>query len=909
MKKYLTGVSAVAVSAALYSTAYAQVDQIVVTATKRAENAQDIPVAVQALDGNTLDELRVDNFTDYLTQLPGVTAGGSGPGQNTIYIRGVASTTPNLTTAGVAGLAPNVALYLDEQPLSQPGRNLDVYAVDLQRVEVLPGPQGTLFGASSQAGTIRLITNKPVFDEFEAIMNAGVSFTDGGEMSNKVEGIVNIPVSDNFAIRAVGYVDDRGGYIDNVPGTIDASESARFRDAGVVRANGVPVSARRAGVQSPTGIARALAAGDTSVGARIADLSNVTFLEANNNALVEENFNDTQYAGFRVSARYAINDDWTLTVGHARQSVESDGVFFSDPELDDLEIQRYEDDRIEDDFNNTSWTLEGRLGMLEAVYTGAYTDRDTDQRVDYTDYLFVGQYFTYYICDDTVSYPEYYASTIGLPEGTCQAPNAYVNSTTETQVFTHELRFNTPAEYRLRATAGAFYSDLELTERNDFTYPGAPLASIFGSPGFFPNTPFMTGFFSDPGPFPADVIFRNDVRRTDEQFGFFGEASFDLIPDRLTITFGTRYYDIDVDLEGSANSSFGQSFQTLDAFGTDISDLFDGDGQFTFRGDSNPATHITFTQGQTFDEIKTLLTAVDPFSIGRGAFTCAPNAICDAEIEAIVNSLSAPDTASTDGFIFKGNISWTPTDGVLLYATYSEGFRPGILNRPGGAPGPNGFVVPFELDTDEVTNYELGWKTNIFDNQLQFNANAFFVEIERLQTTIFDPSISNLFFSANAANAEVYGFEGDFIVAPRSVQGLTIAGAFSILDTEITDILIPTDDVVVGEELAFAPSFSGNLRARYEWDLNTAFSAHVMPQIVYSGSSRSDIIEINAADVDNWVMFHMSAGVRADKWSVEVFGDNLTNERAQLSNNFVFDRERVTVARPRTIGIRVSARY
>ena len=909
MKKYLTGASAIAVSAALISTAHAQVDTIVVTATKRAENAQDIPVAVQALGSDTLDELRVDNFSDYLTQLPGVTAGGSGPGQNTIYIRGVASTTPNLTVAGVAGLAPNVALYLDDQPLSQPGRNLDVYAVDLERVEVLSGPQGTLFGASSQAGTVRLITNKPKIGEFEAIANAGVSFTKDGEMSQKFEAIVNIPIADRLAVRAVGYIDDRGGYIDNVPGTIDARESARFRDAGVVRANGVPVSSRRAGVQSPTGIANALAAGDTSVGSRIANLENVTFLEANNAALVEEDFNDTTYTGFRISARYELNDDWTFTASHARQSLESDGVFFSDPDLDELEIQRYEDDRIEDDFNNTSWTLEGRLGALEAVYTGAFTDRDTDQRVDYTDYLFVGQYFTYYICDDTVSYPEYYASTPGLPEGTCQAPNAYVNSASQTHVFTHELRFNTPEEYRLRGTFGAFYSDLTLTERNDFTYPGSTSANIFGSPGFFPNFPYMSGYFSDPGPFPEGVIFRNDVRRTDEQFGVFGEANFDIVPDRLTITFGARYYNIDVDLEGSANSSFGQSFQQLSAFGTDISDLFDGDGQFTFRNDSNPATHITFTEGQTFDEIKTALNAVDPFSVGRGAFTCAPNAICDAEIEAIVNALNAPDKASTDGFIFKANISWTPVDGVLLYATYSEGFRPGLLNRPGGAPGPNGFVVPFELDTDEVKNYEIGWKTNLFDNQLQFNANAFFVDVKRLQTTIFDPSIVNLFFSANAADAEVYGFEGDFIVAPESVPGLTIAGAFSVLDTEITKVLIPTDDVVAGKELAYAPNFSGNLRMRYEWDVSSALTAHVMPQIIYSGSSRSDIIEINAIDVDDWFMFNMSAGVTMENWSFEIFGDNLTDQRAELTNNFVFDRERVTTARPLTVGARISVRY
>ncbi|MDE0245996.1 MAG: Plug domain-containing protein, partial [Gammaproteobacteria bacterium] len=141
-------------------------DEIVVTARRVQESLQDVPLAVTALDTREITELGVTNFADYVLQLPNVTAGGSGPGQNTIYIRGVASTTPNLTVAGVAGLAPNVAFYLDEQPLAHPGRNLDVYAADLARIEVLSGPQGTLFGASSQAGNVRLITNKPDLNEF-----------------------------------------------------------------------------------------------------------------------------------------------------------------------------------------------------------------------------------------------------------------------------------------------------------------------------------------------------------------------------------------------------------------------------------------------------------------------------------------------------------------------------------------------------------------------------------------------------------------------------------------------------------------------------------------------------------------------------------------------------------------------
>lgn len=852
MFRLMSGVSLIAMTSLFGMSAVAQdadeadsrrLKTVTVTATKRSESAQSIPVAVNALGEQELESLGVKNFTDYLIQLPGVTAGGSGPGQNTIYIRGLASTTPNLTTAGVAGLAPNVAFYLDEQPLAQPGRNLDVYAADLERVEVLSGPQGTLFGASSQAGTVRLITNKPDFSGFDASLKASTSFTEGGEMSNSVEVMLNVPVTDKFALRGVVYTDRQGGYIDNVGGTRSTAESGRFRAAGTVRDNGVPVSANRGGFQAG------------------ADLSGVTFLSANNSSRVENDFNDTTYAGFRVAGQYDFNSDWSLLVSHAQQQLDSEGVFFADPELDDYDIERFSDDDLEDSFHNTSWTLEGRLGMLEALYTGAYTERTTDQTVDYSDYLFVGQYLPYYICDGSVTYPG-----AGGPAGTCQAPNLFVNSSTETKVQTHELRFNTPRENRWRATFGAFYSDLELTELNDFTYPGSEFAVGFDgvTTGFAPNYPLTNtavtgqignaapGYFSDPGPFPNGVIFRNDVLRTDEQLGLFGETTFDLT-DQFAVTVGARWYDIEVDLEGSANSSFFNLGAATDAqaFGTNISAQF------------------------------------------------APN-----------NTVGAPDKAATDGAIYKLTGTWTPNSDLLFYATYSEGFRPGLLNRPGGAAGPNGYTVPFAVDTDDVQNYEFGWKTELFDNSLRFNGSAFFVKVEGLQTTIFDPSIVNLFFSDNAANAEIQGIEGDFTWAPYAVEGLTIAGAFSLLDTEVTDVLTPTNDVLAGSDLAFAPAWQGNLRARYEWDLETQIAgsdltAHVMPQLVFSDDSVSDIIEINKADIDGYVTFGGTLGVTADQWSAELFATNLTNEYAELSNNFVFDRERVTPLRPRTIGVRV----
>lgn len=833
---------AAAVAVALSApAAHAQkvIEEITVTATKREESLQDVPIAVTALSESSLEQIGISNFADYVLELPGVTAGGSGPGQNTVYIRGVASTTPNLTTAGVAGLTPNVAFYLDQQPLSQPGRNLDVYAADLQRIEVLSGPQGTLFGASSQAGNVRLITNKPDRGEMYGNLKVGAATISEGDMNSNVELMLNVPVSETFALRGVAYYDRKGGYIDNVAGTRDASESARFRSAGTVRDNGVPVSAQREGFQAG------------------ADLSGVTFLEADNSSLVEKDFNDTEYRGIRVSGLWDINDKWSLLVAHQAQDIESDGVFFADPDLGDLEVQRYSDDRIEDGFSNTSWTLDGMIGDLEVVYTGAFTDRETDQVVDYSDYLFVGQYLPYYICDGSVTYPG------GAPTGTCQAPDLLVDSATQTETMTHEIRFLTDASKRWRVTAGAFVSDLELQERNDFTYPGSVNAIGFDgvSTGFAPNYPLTNtavtgdignaqeGWYSDPGPFPDGVIFRNDVLRTDEQLGVFGEVTFDL-NEQFSLVLGARWYDIEVDLKGSANSSFFNLGQTDDAqaFGTNISAQF------------------------------------------------APD-----------NSVGAPDKAATDGTIFKVTLDWRPTDDHMVYATVSEGFRPGLLNRPGGAAGPNNFTVPYALDTDDVTNIEFGTKSSFLGSTLQFNSSLFFVDIERLQTTIFDPSIVNLFFSDNAADAEVRGIEGNFIWLPQSADGWTVTGAFSLLDTEITRVITPTNDVLKGDELAFAPGFQGNLRARYEWAVgDNGWLGHIMPSVSFSSDSYSDIITINRDRIDSWFMAGITAGVTTDTWSAELVVTNLTDERAEVSRNFVFDARRISYVQPRTIGVRMS---
>ena len=807
------------------------VEEIVVTARKKSESLQDVPLAVSALRESDLEEKGVNVFEDYLLQLPGVTAGGSGPGQSTIYIRGLASTTPNLTTAGVAGLAPNVSFYLDEQPLGQPGRNLDVYAADMARIEVLAGPQGTLFGASSQAGVVRMITNKPVMGESLSSLEVEARFTNGGDEGNKVEYMSNVPLGAKSALRFVAYRDERGGYIDQVAGTLNASQSARFRAGGSVRDNGLPVSASRAGFQAG------------------ADLSGVTFNNAN--AIVKDNANSVSYEGFRATVAHEINDNWNALATVANQTIESDGVFFVDPTLDDMEIQRYTDDNIVDEFDNMSLTLEGTIGDLEVVYAGAYTDRVTDQNVDYTDYLFVGQYLPYYICDYYVTYTSFAPGNV--PTGSCGAPNLLVDSTTNTEVTTHEFRVNAPINDTTSITAGVFFSDLELTELNLFTYPESVTNDITYAPNYALTDISSTGAINNgaagwfsAGPYSEPVIFFNDIKRTDKQQGVFGEVNMDL-SDTVELTVGARWYDIEVDFEGSANSSFGNGFGNTDQqrFGSNLSAQY------------------------------------------------APG-----------NPNGYPDVAKSDGVIGKATLAWNKSEDVMYYVTWSEGFRPGLLNRPVGSSNADGtYTVKPEVKSDEVTNLEFGWKTVLQDGRLRFNGSAFMVDVSGLQSTIFDPSIVNLFFSDNAADADITGVEGDFIYY-TNIDGLVVSGAFSSLDTEITKSLVPTDDVVVGSDLAFAPGSQANLTVRKEWGMSSGKVGHFQLQMSRSAKSFSDIMAPNKAVQKSNHFLNMRYGMSNDEWNAELYIDNVTDKRAEISNTFVFDRSRLTVIKPRTLGLR-----
>src|ERR1700761_5569033 len=195
------------------NTATTGIETVVVSADRRDESVQEVPNTVQAFTGALLDDQNLRTLDSLLRYTPNITYGNNGPGQGEIIMRGLSNGFRGNQSSGTIANFPNVALYLDDQSMQFPGRNLDIYVVDMNRIEVLEGPQGTLYGGSAEAGAVRYITNKPKLDVVEGKVEASYGFTSGGDPNTAINATLNVPViKDKLAVRLVVYDDRQGGY-------------------------------------------------------------------------------------------------------------------------------------------------------------------------------------------------------------------------------------------------------------------------------------------------------------------------------------------------------------------------------------------------------------------------------------------------------------------------------------------------------------------------------------------------------------------------------------------------------------------------------------------------------------------------------------------------------------------------
>jgi outer membrane receptor protein involved in Fe transport len=362
--------------------------------------------------------MNINQFQDLVKYTPSVTFQSLAPSQTSIYMRGVSSG----DNANHSGPLPSVGVYLDEQPVTTIGGVLDIHAYDLERVEVLPGPQGTLYGASSQAGTLRIITKKPTTDGFHAGYDLQGMYTAHGEAGYVAEGFVNQPLGDKAAVRLVAWDQHDPGFIDNTPATRTFPTSGGVID---------------------------------------------------NTAVAKKNFNATDTYGGRAALKVDLDEDWTVTPTIMAQEQKYKGVFGYEPSIGHLEVNRFQPDRFKDRWAQAALTVNGKVGNYDLVYSGGYFKRKLHQVSDYTDYSI--------FYDAAYGSGANWQDAGGVPLAN---PSQLITVNDKFTKQSHELRIVSPATDRLRFIAGLFWEEQRHWIVQNYTIAGFnPALSPTGYPG------------------------------------------------------------------------------------------------------------------------------------------------------------------------------------------------------------------------------------------------------------------------------------------------------------------------------------------------------------------------------------------------------------------------------------------
>lgn len=478
-------------------------EEIIVTARRRAQDIQEVPLYIQAFSGEDLRESMARGFEDYARDLTSVSFGTSGPGASTIAFRGAIS-----QPAGFDAISSST-LYLDEIPITRDGQNPDVRLYDIERLEALSGPQPTLYGAGSQSGTLKIVTNKPNTESNGGSVMLEGGYLSEGEASYNASGVANLVIiPDELAVRFVGFYEHEGGYIDNVLGTT----SLYGPDNG----------------------------------------------DRDNADKVEDDVNDWTTQGARLMVRWQPNENWTIDAGIIYQKSETDGRFDFNSSFGDLNTVKFKDETTEDEWYNLSLIIQGDLGFADLTIAGGTHNRTIDYNIDSTAYM--SQYKA-----NNLDLAEYnYGIRAFLDYDTCNAtaycynylsaydfgpdPTGAISLKQEVSSFAQEIRLvsKDDGSNKFNWLVGAFY---ERTD-NDWDYLSSvdDLATNAGDGAawtYYGIEP--TNDWFDQG-FRADKTY-NGLRGDDkngqlqdiETYAVFGELSYRLTDD-LAVSAGGRWF-------------------------------------------------------------------------------------------------------------------------------------------------------------------------------------------------------------------------------------------------------------------------------------------------------------------------------------------------------------------------------
>lgn len=863
-----TGLTPLAMSLPAYAAAAEAVDaaadegatlgEVIVTATRKSESVQKVPISIQALGAEKMQQRQVKGLSDLVTLLPSVSFAGLGPGRQTAYFRGIVPAGGNYASVGY---------YLDDIPITGTGVP-DIHVYDLERVEALSGPQGTLYGAGSLAGTIRFITNKPKLGKLEYGYDVEANKYGPGDLGGQLESYVNAPVTENIAIRAMGYYRREGGFVDNTP------NNGKLND----------------------GRSAVLTLGDNNP---------ATSYTLDNGAIAKDDYNTIREYGARVQALWEVAPGWTVTPQITAQHQVSKGYFGFDPRVGDLEVHDYDKTENDDKWYQAALSINGHIGDWEIVSATGYHQRKTKLLNDYT-------YYTVTYDDFGPGYENYLqffdksgctGSGATLKCTKLLNPTQYFHGLTHRDKFTQEFRVSTPESWPFDVTAGAFYQWQK--QENNTYYAIRGLDQIVGytqagggdsNPAGF-GIPVANGGTMVLGS-PAvkdDGFYIVETNQIYNDTALFAEGHYNITP-TLKLTAGIRYFWTDYKTKGfsgvmaSARNTVTSLYVPTGAAGCPLplpderlqclNSNFAAKDQVG-RYKENGETHKVALDWQitpTKMVYANYSTGFRPGGFNRplrirniGVATVPP-----FKSEKLTNYEVGFKTLWGDNFRLNAALYYEEWNNIQYSVVVSGAQGAGMTGNAGKAR-----VYGAEYDADlKLDKFTISTSGAYNDAALDGNFCNFALNTSTM-------AISQL---------------------STCTLGATVPGSSP-----------PTPQVAAadGTRLPRQPKFKGTTSVRYDTDMGE-YTAYVQGAALYQTGATQDLNVFNndlLGNTSGFVSFDFSGGVKKDNWTFDVFIQNAFDKRGLLTRNtfcsitFCSGSSRAFPIKPQFFGVRWGQKF
>jgi len=815
---------AVPMSTSLPTAGWAQLDEIVVTTRKREENLQNVPIAVEAFDAGQIANLGIDNAQDLAKFSAGIQFDEGFGGQDTrIVIRGLS---PTRGRPNAAFLVDGIDFTGEAVSTSGGGFLVNNRLIDVERIEVVKGPQSALYGRSAFAGAVAYITKSPNMDEFEAEAGFDIATDDQYEVTGTVSG----PVTDNFGLLVNGVYYDEGGFHDNVVTGDEVGGADGWGISGTALWEATPDLdfKLRLAYSEDEFEPRAQARVDSNFLQQIP-----TDLLRSSGLISAANGNEAQYPGCFDAMGMPLPFNGTAEAdGRVGSCFTNPKLLFKGtvPDGDDLEVGLSPDPRTGADYEGSdvetfNATLVGTWDTDFGTFTSltGYANVESQQNFDSDwDFIAPGSYTSF---DGLFNFT---LADCGL--GDCSPTAQEIDFANETTVFSQELRYATNLDGPVNFTVGALYWEENVDQRENSAT--STIAVFRGIPQTDPGaaTPALEIL-------PTIDLSNRLTTRDTEHWSVYGKAEWE-INEMWKLTGEVRYVEERIDVDGYVCDPFLTRDYVLAQTGVDLDP--DNDPLDDQRGPFG-STSVPVTAGSACDSFTTpsspqliggewiqARTSSDVDIVGGGPLGLRPNGVGDGEARS-KESFIAP----------KITLEFTPNDDLTFYASVAEGVKPGgIATVTAGAFFDN---QNNNFDAEKLRAYEIGAKTELLDNTLRLNSSVFFQEYtdKQVGVTQFDAQAgSDIGTIVNAGEAEIWGVEVEALWA--ATDNLTLQASYTWLDAEYTSFEQDTNSTTtIARNIAGG---NGGCQAVVD-PLPTNNTADALCTLSFNGSPIEDIPE------------------------------------------------------------------